>query len=162
MPHKLTTSSPVVFQKQTSLQILLAGLCSGLAISAVVTLSQFANQPLLLGSFGGSCFLLFGFPRAVFSQPRNLIIGHILCSLIGLIFLKYLGSEWWSMGLAVTTAVVLMLASQTLHPPAVSNAIIVFLTPSDWQFLWYPTIAGIALLLVLSRILLRLTTKVAI
>ena len=37
---------------------------------------------LLLGSFGASCVLVFGFPDLPFSQPRNLVGGHVLSSLV--------------------------------------------------------------------------------
>ncbi|MDT8424913.1 MAG: HPP family protein [Methyloprofundus sp.] len=108
------------------LAILAAWLASSLAIACVAYLGQIFDQPLILGSFGASCVLLFGFPDAVFSQPRNLIGGHVLCSLIGLGFLKLFGPDWWFMALAVGTALAVMLATRTVHPPASSNPVIIF------------------------------------
>lgn len=122
--------------------IVLAGLGSSLAIATVAVLGKYAGQPLMLGSFGASCVLLFGFPGAAFSQLRNLIIGHVLCALIGLCFLKFAGPEWWSMALAVGVALAVMLSTRTVHPPAGSNPVIIFLTQPDWQFLLFPTLVG--------------------
>ncbi|MDD5461824.1 MAG: HPP family protein [Methylococcales bacterium] len=122
-------------------------------------MSQVSDQPLVLGSFGASCVLLFGFPDAVFSQPPNLIGGHVLCSLIGLGFLKFLGPDWWCMALAVGTALAAMLATRTVHPPAGSNPVIIFLTQPDWQFLWFPTLSGALVWLCLSRIYLKIALK---
>jgi len=140
--------------------IALAWLGSSLAIAAIAVLSQLSGQPWILGSFGASCVLLFGFPDAVFSQPRNLIVGHVLCSLIGLGFLKFVGPDWWSMALAVGTALAAMLVTRTVHPPAGSNPVIIFLTRPDWSFLLFPTLVGVIVLLFLARLMLKVTRTV--
>jgi CBS-domain-containing membrane protein len=62
-----------------------------LAIAAVAYLTSATAVPLVLGSFGASCVLLFGFPDNPFSQPRNVIGGHVLASLTGLVFLAVFG-----------------------------------------------------------------------
>jgi CBS-domain-containing membrane protein len=128
-----------------------------LAIASIAALSQLSGQPWILGSFGASCVLLFGFPDAAFSQPRNLIVGHVLCSLIGLGFLKFVGPDWWSMALAVGAALAAMLITRTVHPPAGSNPVIIFLTRPDWPFLLFPTLAGAIILFFLARLMLKLT-----
>ena len=138
---------------------MVAALAAGLAIATIAYLSQLSSQPLILGSFGASCVLLFGFPDAVFSQRRNVIGGHALCSLIGLGFLKFLGPEWWYMALAVGTALGVMLFSRTVHPPAGSNPVIIYLTQPDWQFLWLPSISGALILYGLSRFFIKIKRK---
>lgn len=140
--------------------IALAWLGSSLAIASIAVLSQLSGQPWILGSFGASCVLLFGFPDAIFSQPRNLIVGHVLCSLIGLGFLKFVGPDWWSMALAVGTALAVMLVTRTVHPPAGSNPVIIFLTRPDWSFLLFPTLVGVIVLLFLARLMLKVTRTV--
>ncbi len=157
--NKRKTHAVALPARPTMTAIFAAWLASSLAIACVAYLGQVSNQPLILGSFGASCVLLFGFPDAVFSQPRNLIGGHALCSLIGLGFLKLLGPDWWFMALAVGTALALMLATRTVHPPAGSNPVIIFLTQPDWQFLWFPTLGGALVLLCLSRIYLKIVGK---
>ncbi len=112
------------------------------AIAAVAALTGALHVPLVLGSFGATCVLVFGFPRAPFSQPRNVIGGHFLSSSIGLVFLTVLGSTWWSMALALAMAIVVMLLTRTVHPPAGSNPIIVMLSHPTWAFLLTPTLCG--------------------
>jgi CBS-domain-containing membrane protein len=113
-------------------------------ISLAATNLQLA---LVLGSFGASCLLVFGYPDLPFSQPRNVVFGHILSSFVGLLFLHVLGPQWWSMALATATAVALMMALHTTHPPAASNPIIVFLTQPGWSFLLFPTAIGVVVML---------------
>lgn len=120
------------------------------AIGAVGYLTETLALPLVLGSFGASCVLLFGFPKSPFSQPRNVIGGHFLSTLTGLLFFHLLGPEWWSMALALATAIAVMLATKTVHPPAGSNPVIVFLLGAQWSFLVTPTLLGATLLVVIA------------
>ena len=128
--------------------IALAWLGGVLAISAVAGLATGMSLTLVLGSFGASCVLVFGFPDVPFSQPRNVIAGHFISSLVGLVFLHIFGPQWWALALAVGSSIAIMMASGTVHPPAGSNPVIVFLSQPAWSFLWFPTLFG-ALLLVL-------------
>ncbi len=114
-----------------------------LAIAAVAYLAQVTHSPLMLGSFGASCVLLFGFPESPFSQPRNVIAGHLLSSLTGLIFFTLWGAEWWNMALALATAIGVMQLTRTVHPPAGSNPIIIMLSQPQWGFLLMPTLLGV-------------------
>lgn len=123
-----------------------------LAIGVVAYLAALAHAPLMLGSFGASCVLLFGFPESPFSQPRNVIAGHLIASLVGLIFLTLVGAQWWSVALAVGTAIALMQLTRTVHPPAGSNPVIVMLTLPGWNFLWTPTLIGAALLVLVALV----------
>jgi CBS-domain-containing membrane protein len=117
-----------------------------LAASVVSFLAYFTKQPLVLGSFGASIFVLFILPDTPFAQPRNVIGGHFVSTLTGLVFLYFVGPHWWSMALA--TALSVMQIFRVPHPPAGSNPFIVFLVGANWDFLLTPTLVG-AILLVL-------------
>lgn len=132
--------------------VALAWLGGALAIAAIARVGEWASLSLILGSFGASCVLVFGFPDLPFSQPRNVVVGHLLSSLIGLLFLTLFGPQWWSLALAVGTAIAAMMATRTVHPPAGSNPVIVFLAQPSWGFLLFPTLTG-ALVLVLVALL---------
>jgi CBS-domain-containing membrane protein len=130
--------------------ILLAGLGGFIAMATLAWTAQSLQAVLVLGSFGASCVLVFGFPDVPFSQPRNLVLGHVLSSLVGLVFLYGFGPHWWAMGLAAGCAIALMMATRTVHPPAGSNPVIVFLTQPGWSFLWFPTAIGVVVLLLVA------------
>lgn len=83
------------------------------------------NLPLLIGSFGASAVLVFGTPSGPLAQPRNLIGGHVLSALIGVTCQILLGDDpVLAAGLAVSTAIAVMHATQTLHPPGGATALI--------------------------------------
>lgn len=132
--------------------VALAWLGGVLAIAAIAQAGEHLSLSLILGSFGASCVLVFGFPDLPFSQPRNLVIGHGLSSLVGLLFLHLVGPHWWSLALAVGTAIAAMMLTRTVHPPAGSNPVIVFLAQPGWSFLLFPTLAGALLLLLVALV----------
>jgi CBS-domain-containing membrane protein len=144
--------------KPSTKAVALAWLGGFLAIAAVASLNDFLSVALVLGSFGASCVLVFGYPDVPFSQPRNVVAGHFISSLVGLVFLFAFGPHWWSVALAVGTAIALMMLTRTVHPPAGSNPVIVFLMQPSWGFLLFPTLVG-ALVLVAVALLYNNATR---
>ena len=137
--------------------VALAWLGGFLAIATVAGLRDLLSIALVLGSFGASCVLVFGFPDVPFSQPRNVIVGHLLSSLVGLLALTVFGPHWWAMAIAVGTAIAVMMITRTVHPPAGSNPVIVFLTLPSWKFLLFPTLAGAGILVAVALVYNNLT-----
>ena len=103
--------------------------CAGVFTAiAVLAYSSFDLGVLLaLGSFGSSTVLLFAFAGNHFSQPRSIVGGHVICTAVGLLALALFGRHWWALASAVALATALMMLTRTVHPPAGSNPIIVFL-----------------------------------
>jgi CBS-domain-containing membrane protein len=132
--------------------VALAWLGTCLAIGVLAALSASSGWLLLLGSFGASCVLVFGYPDVPFSQPRNVVLGHCLSTFVGLLFVAVLGAHWWVAGLSTATAVALMMLTRTVHPPAGSNPVIVFLAQPGWTFLLLPTLAGSVILILLALV----------
>lgn len=139
--------------------IIVSGLGGMIAIGIVGYLAYVTQQPLVLGSFGASCVLLFGFPDSPFSQPRNVIGGHILATFVGLLFLTLFGVHWWSMALAAGIAISAMMLTRTVHPPAGSNPVIVMLSSPSWEFLLEPTLAGAVILVLVGLVFNNIWTE---
>jgi CBS-domain-containing membrane protein len=150
--EKLKGENAKLPPKHSIKAILVAWLGGFLAISAVTLLSNTFSTALVLGSFGASCVLIFGFPDVPFSQPRNVIGGHFLSSLIGLICLTLFGATWWSVSIAVGTSIAMMMLTRTTHPPAGSNPVIIYLLKPAWSFLLFPTLFGAIILVFVAVI----------
>lgn len=130
-----------------------------LAIAVIALLAQSLHVALVLGSFGASCVLVFGYPDVPFSQPRNVIIGHVLSTVIGLAFVHFCGPHWWSVALAVGSAIAAMMITRTVHPPAGSNPVIVFLMQPGWEFALFPTLSGAVILVLVALFYHNLTRE---
>ncbi len=67
--EKLKGDNAKLPPKHSIRAILVAWLGSFLAINAVTLLPNTFSTAIVLGSFGASCVLIFGFPGVPFSQP---------------------------------------------------------------------------------------------
>jgi CBS-domain-containing membrane protein len=83
------------------------------------------DQVLLIGSFGASAVLLYGAPSSPLAQPRNLLGGHLLSALVGVLIFQLAGTTLWlASALAVALAIMVMHLTRTLHPPGGATALI--------------------------------------
>jgi len=133
---------------------LLGGVGAGVTISilAYITFQSIlsgTNYGLwLAASFGSSVVVVFGYPDNEFSQPKNVLLGHLLCALIGIIFVTLFKITqdrtifFLTIGLAVGLSVMLMMALKIAHPPAGGNTIVIMLTQDSFQFLIFPIMVG--------------------
>lgn len=132
--------------------VTLAGAGGFLAVACLAILSEQTSILLLMAPFGASCVLLFSAPQAPLSQPLNVVGGHVVATLIGLILRANLPPTWWAMALAVGLAIAAMVALRITHPPAGADPIVVFTANPGFGFLYFPVFAG-AVMLVLVAIL---------
>ncbi|MBR9971736.1 HPP family protein [Magnetospirillum sulfuroxidans] len=123
-------------------QVLAAWFGGLLAIAAMGGLTEWTATPWLMAPFGATAVIVFGLPDSPLAQPRNVIFGHLLSTVIGLVALKLAGPHWWSMAMAVATAIAVMQVSRTVHPPAGANPLVVMLGGADWGFLVSPVLIG--------------------
>lgn len=83
------------------------------------------DRSLLIGSFGATAVLVYGATRSPLAQPRNVLGGHILSALVGVLSYQLAGDiTWLAAALAVATAIALMHVTKTLHPPGGATALI--------------------------------------
>ena len=150
--HKLNGQiSPCPTRLSLSM-IAMAGLGGAIATATLVILGSSIETVMILGSFGASCLLIFAYPASPFAQPRNVIGGHFIATLTGLVFMTLFGIHWWSMASAVGAAIALMLLLRMPHPPAGSNPLIVMLGAANWSFLITPTLLGSIILVIVALI----------
>ena len=139
----------------------LAGLFSTVTIG-VLTLLTYKTElgVFLIASFGSSMVLLFGYPESPFAQPKNIFFGHLLTSIVGIIFL-YLFPQpiYLIIPLAVGFGVALMILFNVTHPPAGGNPIIVIMGSVSLDYLVNTIIIGSLIILAFGVILNRLILK---
>jgi len=143
--------------------IVLSALGAFIAIGVIAAASKSPSEMLIMGSFGGTCVLLFGFPDSPFAQPRNVIIGHTLSYSVGLIVAKFLGAHWWSLGIALGLSIAIMMLTGTVHPPAGANPVIIYLsfyymnTDPGWHSILFPALLGATALVAVALLFNNIT-----
>jgi len=117
------------------------------------------DRVMIIGSFGASAVLIYGAVRSPLAQPRNLMGGHILSALIGVAAYKlFPGQITVAAAVAVATAIVVMHATKTLHPPGGATALIAVIGGTQIHQLgfWYtivPAGLGAAVMLVIALVI---------
>ncbi len=135
----------------------LAGLGGMLVITVLAALSQQDGLGLwLMAPFGATMVIVFALPASPLAQPRNIVGGHLLAALVGLIVVSLFGVHSWSLGLAVGLAISLMMLTNTLHPPAGANPLLIMLAGKSWGFLLSPILPGTLLIVLLATLYHRL------
>tara|TARA_B100000953_G_scaffold292594_1_gene279993 strand:+ start:531 stop:995 length:465 start_codon:yes stop_codon:yes gene_type:complete len=114
----------------------------------------------LIASFGSSMVLLYGYPESPFAQPKNIFFGHLLTSVVGIIFLNLIPLPIYILiPFAVGTGVGLMILLNVTHPPAGGNPIIVIIGSVSLDYLITPIIIGSLIILFFGIVLNRLILK---
>ncbi|KAF7773764.1 hypothetical protein PCIT_a0080 [Pseudoalteromonas citrea] len=133
-----------------------AGIGASTAIALLGLLEKIDMQlMLLIAPFGASVVLIFGIPTSPLAQPKNVIFGHLLTALIGLIFVNYVEVNTLTIALATGLAVSLMLLTNTTHPPAGANPILIMITAPSWQFLLFPIFTGTVIMVLTAKMIER-------
>jgi CBS-domain-containing membrane protein len=154
---KGSTQSP---PRVNTSEIIWSWVGSCLGIGAVGYLnSQFFEKTdlvLIIGSFGASAVLIYGAVKSPLAQPRNLIGGHLISALIGVLSYKLLFPHLWlASALAVATSIALMHVTKTLHPPGGATALIAVIgghkiTNLGFLYALIPVGAGITIMLIVA------------
>tara|TARA_Y100001970_G_C14155065_1_gene815052 strand:- start:705 stop:1169 length:465 start_codon:yes stop_codon:yes gene_type:complete len=140
---------------------ILAGIFSAVTIGILTILTYKTSYGMfLIASFGSSMVLLFGYPESPFAQPKNIFFGHLLSSVVGIIFLYLVPLPIYIIiPLAVGFGVFLMILLNVTHPPAGGNPIIVIMGGVSLDYLINPIIIGSLIILVFGIVLNRLILK---
>jgi CBS-domain-containing membrane protein len=126
---------------------MLAGAAGGaVAIGIMEVFSTRVAIPLMAIPFATSIVLVMGSPEVDAAQPRALIGGHIVSTIVGLLVVKIAGPAPWAAALAVGLAIAAMHFTRTFHPPAGIDPLLVVVNNMQWSFLLVPVAAGAAIL----------------
>ena len=156
---KGTTKSP---PRVNLYEIVLSWIGAFLGIAAVALIHYHifdgTDRIMIIGSFGASAVLIYGAIRSPLAQPRNLIGGHVISALIGVTTYNVLGHHMWAASaVSVATAIAVMHATKTLHPPGGATALIAVIGGQKIHDLGYlyaviPAGLGAAIMLLIALI----------
>ena len=133
-----------MIEKKLIIQSALAGFFSIITIGVLTVLTYKTSYGIfLIASFGSTMVLLYGYPESPFAQPKNIILGHFLTALIGIIFLNFVPLPiFLNIPIAVGFGVMFMILFKVTHPPAGGNPIIVIIGSVSFDYLLTPVLIG--------------------
>ena len=139
---------------------LLSALGALIFISFLAFLDRsFEGMIWLIPPFGASMVLVMAVHESPLAKPKNILLGHILSALSGVIILYLIGDNFLALGIAVASAVFVMIVTDTIHPPAGANPIIVILTGQGISFVLFPVAIGAFMLVVFAYLYNKLLKR---
>ena len=104
--------------------------------------------------------LIYGYPESPFAQPRNVFFGHLITSIVGILFLYLVPlPNYILIPIAVGVGVGLMILLNVTHPPAGGNPIIVIIGSVSLDYIINPVIVGFVIILIFAIIINKLILK---
>ena len=95
---------------------ILTGFLGGfISILILLLLTHYTTYPLIMAPFGATCVLLYAAAQSPLAQPKNVILGHFISALIGLVILHTLGSSLLSIAFAVGLTIAAMQFLDCIH-----------------------------------------------
>lgn len=117
------------------------------------------DQVFLIGSFGASAVLIYGTPHVPYAQPRNFIGGHLVSALTGVAIIQFLDVPLeFQAALAVSTSIMFMHITRTIHPPGGASALIAVIGSERVQELGFlyvlkPVLTGTLIMLLIALVI---------
>ena len=110
-------------------------------------------------SFGATIFIVFVLYTLETAQPKNIFFGHLISILVGIIFNETIGLSFYSLGLSVGVAVILMVYFKVMHPPAASNPLVALSMDLSFDYILFPVIVGTIIIILSSIVINRFILK---
>ena len=113
----------------------------------------------LMFSFGATVFIVFVLYDLDTAQPKNIFFGHLISIIVGIIFNETIGLSFYSLGLSVGIAVILMVYLKVMHPPAASNPLVALSMDLSFEFILFPVITGTIVIILLAVFINKIILK---
>lgn len=150
-----------MFDRNSLVKSVFAGVGAAVAIGLLAWLDTLQTGLMfLMAPLGASAVLVFGVPDSPLAQPKNVILGHLLTALIGVIFVVLFPVTPITIALATGLGVSGMLMTKTTHPPAGANPILILMAGAGWPFLLFPVFVGAIAIVVIGKIFAEINKQV--
>ena len=143
-----------------NLEPIVSGISAAMVIGILAFLTLETSAGIwLMFSFGATVFIVFVLYELETAQPKNIFFGHLISILIGIIFNETIGLSFYSLGLSVGIAVMLMVYFKVMHSPAASNPLVALFMDLSFDFVLFPVVTGTILIILLSIFINKIILK---
>lgn len=136
---------------------------TGTVLAIFAFVEVLSHQRLLFASLASSAFLIYLDPQHGTNATRTLVSAQMLAAIAGWLMFVVLGEGYGAGGAAMVITIVLMVALDVMHPPAVATALsFAFRADNAGNLLLFGlAVAVTAVLVILEQITLRLVAHYA-
>ena len=122
-----------------------AAISATICISIIAYLSNVSNEYVLwmIPTFGASVVLITALPSSPLARPRNIFFGHLISASAGVLIGAAFCVTFYTIGIAVGLAILVMKMTDKLHPPAGGNPILVMISGAALEYNVLPLAVGV-------------------
>lgn len=102
------------------------------------------HAPMIIASYGATAILCFNANASPLAQPRNILMGQVISTIVGICIAKLFGlssagrEHFWASGaLSVAVSSVLMSIFNCVHPPAGASALLPSIDAQIMEMSWW-------------------------
>ena len=133
--------------------IVISSLGAFLCIYAIAYLNLIDETNVwLIPPFGASLVLVMAVHDSPLASPRNVFFGHVLSASSGVMIYYFFGDTPIAIALGLSFAIILMILTNTVHPPAGANPIIAILGAKSFEFVIMPVAIGASFIVIFALI----------
>jgi CBS-domain-containing membrane protein len=111
----------------------------------IIVLVLDKDKMVVISSMGATAFIVFAMPNAASAHSRNVIGGHLVGLILGMIFFFIDIPYFYEFPLVVGIAIFIMAALDVEHPPAVGTALAVLINEVSTDVLFIIIAAAVIL-----------------
>ena len=111
----------------------------------IIVLVLDKDKMVVISSMGATAFIVFAMPNAVSAHSRNVIGGHLVGFILGMIFFFIDIPYFFEFPIVVGIAIFVMATLDVEHPPAVGTALAVLINEVSTEVLFIIIAAAVIL-----------------
>ena len=127
----------------------------------LMLLEAFSRQHLLFSSLASSAYLIYLDPKHPVNHVRTLSISQVSAALLGYLVFLVMGPGYLSAAVSMILTIAVMIITRSMHPPAVSTAMIFAFqfTKANTLVLFLLAVTLLVVLIFLQRVSLWLVKR---
>ena len=148
------------FLSESNKNILISSLGAFICMFSIAYLNSIDETNIwLIPPFGASLVLVMAVHDSPLAKPKNVFFGHVLSASSGVLIFYFLGESPLSISLGLTLAILVMLITKTIHPPAGANPVIAILGAKSFEFVIMPVAIGASFIVIFALIYNKLMKR---
>lgn len=124
MPETSSASKNGFRRYDLQTDIVLAVMPTAVMIGVLLLLNFFGRQEVLFSSLASSAFLIYLDPQNTTNSSRTLLIAQLSAAVVGYLTYTVMGAGYASAAVSMILAILIMIVTRAMHPPAVSTALL--------------------------------------
>lgn len=116
------------------------------------------RSQFIIASFGSTAVLIYAVPKARFSRPKNVFFSHIFSGLFSITLVILFDTagilvdlNWICCGLCVAGSILIMVLTDTVHPPAGATALTCAISMiTDYWLIVFPLVIGLLIMMAIA------------